>query len=113
MDPLFHALASPRRREILRIVWPGERSAGEIHAQFPGVTFSAISQHLRVLEQGGLVGKRSEGRTRYYCARKDKLGPFRQWLEQSWKGALYQLKIRAEMEEARRGPQPQKQRRKK
>ena len=45
-------------------------------------------------------------------ARKDELGPFRAWLESTWDGALYRLKLRAELEEARRGPRPRERRRK-
>src|SRR5262245_13701292 len=49
MQALLHALATPRRREILRLVWDAERPAGEIHAALGDVTFGAVSQHLRVL----------------------------------------------------------------
>jgi DNA-binding transcriptional ArsR family regulator len=104
-------LASPRRREILRLVWAAERRAGDIHRAMPEVTFGAVSQHLRVLGQAGLIAARQEGRCRYYSARKQELGPLRDWLESMWSDALFRLRIRAEMEDARRGPRPASRRR--
>ncbi len=106
MDGIIGALSTPRRREILRLVWREERSAGDIHRALPDVTFGAVSQHLRVLETAGLIAGRRHGRRRFYSARPDRLGPFREWLESSWDGALYRLRLRAELEEARRGPSP-------
>jgi DNA-binding transcriptional ArsR family regulator len=104
----FGALGTPRRREILRLVWREERSAGEIHRALSDVTFGAVSQHLRVLEAAGLVAFRRQGRQRFYRARPERLGPLREWLETMWDSALYGLKLRAELEEARRGPQPRR-----
>ena len=108
MDRLLHALAAPRRREILRFVGRRERSAGEIHRALGGVTFGAVSQHLGVLEQAGLVCARREGRSRYYVARREALEPLRQWLAEMWGDALEQLKQLAEAEAGRhstlRGP---------
>jgi DNA-binding transcriptional ArsR family regulator len=109
----IEALGGPRRREILRLVWREERSAGDLHRALGDVTFGAVSQHLRILADSGLVVRRREGRQRFYRARKEALGPLREWLETMWDDALYRLKIRAEMEEARRGPAPQKRRRRK
>src|SRR5262249_28927252 len=102
------ALAAPRRREILRLVWDGERSAGTIHAALGDVTFGAVSQHLRRLQQAGLVRVRVDGRRRLYQADKQMLAPLRKWLEEMWDDALYALKLRAELEEARRGPRPRR-----
>jgi DNA-binding transcriptional ArsR family regulator len=104
---LLRAIQTPRRREILHLVWNGERSAGDIHRAFGDVTFGAVSQHLRVLEEAGLVTKRSQGRNRYYRARKRELGPLRAWLESQWDSALSRLQLEAELEAARRGPRPQ------
>ena len=98
------ALGTPRRREILRLVWKDERSAGFLHGALPDVTFGAVSQHLRVLKDAGLVACRAEGRKRFYRARRRALGPFRSALEAQWAGALDRLKMLAELEEARRGP---------
>jgi DNA-binding transcriptional ArsR family regulator len=95
----------------LRLVWNGERTAGEIHRALGDVTFGAVSQHLARLQSAGLVVRRADGKQRFYRARKQSLGPLRRWLEQMWSDALYELKWRAELEEARRGPRPQRRRR--
>jgi DNA-binding transcriptional ArsR family regulator len=105
-ETLLAALGTPRRREILRLVWDEERSAGEIHRTLADVSFAAVSQHLRVLEGAGLLERRPQGRHRFYRARPDRLGPFREWLQSMWEEALYRLKLRAELEQARRGPRP-------
>lgn len=104
MNATLAALATPRRREILRLVWADEKSAGTIHGALPDVTFGAVSQHLRILLDAGLVSRRSEGRRRLYRARRHALGPFRGPLEAQWARALDRLKLLAELEEARRGP---------
>jgi len=108
---VLQTLGTPRRREILRLVWEGERSAGEIHRALGDVTFGAVSQHLRRLEEASLLRSRREGRHRFYAARKDDLGPLAQWLESMWDDALYRLKLRAELDESRRGPRPGRRRR--
>jgi DNA-binding transcriptional ArsR family regulator len=102
----LEAVAAPRRREILRLVWKRERSAGEIAREMPEVTFGAVSQHLRVLSSAGLVSVRPEGRSRYYTANKSALGPLRNALETMWDDSLDRLKTRAELEDSRRGPKP-------
>ena len=99
MAAVFEALAAPRRREILRLVWDRERSAGDIHRAVPDVTFGAVSQHLGVLEAAGLVARREEGRFRYYAARRRELGHLGKWLESMWDEALADLKRHAESEE--------------
>jgi DNA-binding transcriptional ArsR family regulator len=111
VDDLLMALQAPRRREILRIVRCEERSAGEIHRALGDVTFGAVSQHLGVLEQAGLVCARREGRGRYYVARREALEPLRQWLDEMWRGALDRLKRLAEAEAGRHGA-PRSRRRK-
>lgn len=105
------AVASPRRREILRLVWSAERQAGEIHAALADVTFGAISLQLRTLADAGLVEVRADGRYRYYRARRDVLEPVRETLESLWTDALARLKLHAELEHARRGPRPRRSRR--
>src|SRR5262245_57024040 len=104
MSLVLDAIATPRRREILRLVWTRELPAGEVHRAMPDVSFGAISQHLRVLEGAGLVTARREGRHRYYAARPENLGELKAWLEHMWSDALHRLKVRAEIEHARRGP---------
>ena len=105
-DPAIATLASARRREILRLAWRRERSAGEIHRALGDVTFGAVSQQLAALTAAGLVEVRKEGRNRFYRALPDRLGPIREMLEQLWDDALYRLKLAAELEEGRRGPEP-------
>ena len=104
-------VASPRRREILRLVWGQERAAGDIHRALADVTFGAVSQHLCALAASGLLEVRVEGRRRFYRARREALGPIAAALEILWSDALYRLKVRAELEEARRGPPPHRRRR--
>ena len=99
MDAVLHALGAPRRREILRLLRRHERSAGEIHRALGDVTFGAVSQHLGVLEQAGLVSARREGRGRFYAARREGLQPLRDWLDEMWAEALERLKQAAEAEE--------------
>ena len=91
-------VAEPRRREILRLVWDRELAAGEIAARFD-VTFGAVSQHLRVLREAGLVEQRKEGRRRFYRARREALGPLAQALEAMWMDGLGELRRLAEEEE--------------
>ena len=106
----FPALASPRRCEILRLVWDQELAAGAIHEAMPDVTFGAVSLQLRTLAEAGLVAARHTGRHRYYRARREGLGPIARMLETMWGDALWRLKLAAELAETRRGPQPQKRR---
>lgn len=102
----FTALASPRRREILRLVWDGEKSAGAIHRAMPDVTFGAVSLQLRALLAAGLVESRADGRSRIYRARVAEFGIFAQMLERMWDDKLWTLKLAADLEESRRGPLP-------
>jgi DNA-binding transcriptional ArsR family regulator len=107
----LQAVASPRRREILRLVWDRERPAGEIAAEMPEVSFGAVSQHLKILEEAGLVRRRQAGRFRLYAADQGSLGPLASALEAMWADGLTRLKAKAEMEVARRGPRRRAQRR--
>jgi DNA-binding transcriptional ArsR family regulator len=104
------ALASPRRQEILRLVWSEERSAGEISAAMPDVSFGAVSLQLKTLAEAGLVQTRAEGRRRFYMARRTALGPMAAMLEHMWDDALWRLKLAAELEHSRRGPRPRRKR---
>ncbi len=99
MDAILHALAEPRRREALRLVWQHERAAGEIHALLADVTFGAVSQHLRVLREANLVSVRADGRRRLYTANRDAMGTLGTWLEEMWSVALDELKQLAEDEQ--------------
>jgi len=102
LSAVLRALNTPRRREILRLVWDEERSAGEIHRSFGDVTFGAVSQHLRVLREAGAVRVRRDGRKRLYRANHATLRPFRGYLEKMWARSLGDLKSLAESEERKR-----------
>jgi DNA-binding transcriptional ArsR family regulator len=106
-------LGSPRRREILRLVWNQERSAGDIHRSMPDVTFGAVSLHLRTLAETGLIEVRVDRQYRFYRARKEALGPVGAMLESMWDDALHRLKLAAELEQSRRGPRPRSKKNKK
>ena len=92
------ALADPRRQAILRLVRDVERPSGEIAAHFPDVTGPAISQHLRVLREAGLVAERRSGTKRLYRARPEGLRELRAWLRDFWGDALEDLKEAAEFD---------------
>ena len=109
---LLDTLASPRRREILRLVWNEERSAGDIHRAMPDVTFGAVSLQLKSLVEAGIVEARTESRNRFYRARREALGPMAEVLESMWDDALWKLKLAAELEETRRGPKARRRRKK-
>jgi DNA-binding transcriptional ArsR family regulator len=95
------ALAEPRRRQILALVRDRELAAGEIAANFD-VTRSAISQHVGVLKQAGLVTERREGTKRLYRARLEGLADLRDFLDEFWSERLDVLTREAEREERRR-----------
>lgn len=99
-DAAIKAVASPRRREILRLVWDRERSSGEIASHFD-ISWPAISQNLRVLERTGLVHARRSGTTRYYRAVRARLGPLEAVLRRMWEADLDRLAQLAEDEERR------------
>jgi DNA-binding transcriptional ArsR family regulator len=107
------AIASPRRREILRLVWREELSAGDIARAMPDVTFGAVSLQLRSLAAAGLVELRADKQQRFYRARRKALGPVGAMLERMWGDALWKLKLVAELEQTRRGPKPRRKRRQK
>ena len=95
-------IAEPRRRELLRLCWHAERSAGELAGAFD-VTFGAVSQHLKVLRDAGLVTVRQEGTRRFYRADRVALGPLADYLESLWGGQLDRLAALAEAAEADSG----------
>ena len=99
-NALLRAVAAPRRQAILRLVWRQERTAGDIAAAMPEVTFSAVSQHLRVLHQAGALTQRRDGKHRLYLVRHDRLGPLATFLEAQWHTDLERLKTLAEAQEA-------------
>lgn len=101
MDAALRALAEPRRREILDLVRTRERSAGDIATYFD-VSRPAISQHLGVLQDAGLVSVRRDGNRRWYRSRPEGMAELREYLEGFWSIHLATLKDEAEQEERRR-----------
>lgn len=96
MDPrALSAVASDRRRDILRLLWQTERSAGDLAAQFD-ISWPAVSQHLGILKDAGLIREKREGRNRYYTADANTLGPLRAVLTQMWTSDLERLAELAE-----------------
>ena len=101
MEAALKAIAEPRRRAILSLVRDGELSAGEIASQFE-VTRPAVSQHLNVLKEAGLVSERRNGTRRLYRARPEGLVELRDFLEGFWDVRLEALKREAEKEERKK-----------
>ncbi len=101
MEAALRAIAEPRRRHILRLVRDGELSAGEIASHFD-VTRPAISQHLGVLKEAGLVEERRNGTQRLYRARPQGLADLKEFLDEFWGDRLAALKREAEREERRK-----------
>jgi DNA-binding transcriptional ArsR family regulator len=88
---VFRALAEPRRREILRLVAGSELTAGEIAGAFD-VSRPAISQHIAVLKDAGLITERRVGTKRLYRAQPGRLPEIRAYLDDLWGGALARAK---------------------
>src|SRR5262245_50030046 len=86
-DEILRALAEPRRRAILRLVARDELAAGEIAAAFD-VTRTAVSQHLTVLKNAGLLAERRDGTRRLYHARPEGLAGLRRFLDEMWASSL-------------------------
>ncbi|HEX5722095.1 MAG TPA: metalloregulator ArsR/SmtB family transcription factor [Acidimicrobiia bacterium] len=89
------ALADPTRRSVFERLAGGDRSVGEIAAELP-VSRPAVSQHLRVLKEAGLIGERQVGTRRYYSLRRDGLVELRDYVEGFWEEALASFKRTAE-----------------
>lgn len=87
MDEALRAIAEPRRRAILRLVSSQELAAGEIAAHFE-VTRPAVSQHLTVLRDAGLVAERRVGTRRLYRARPEGLAELQDFLADMWSQSL-------------------------
>jgi len=87
MDEALRALAEPRRRAILRLVAHSELAAGEIAGYFE-VTRTAVSQHLTVLKNAGLLTERKVATRRLYHARPEGLAGLLQFLDQMWASSL-------------------------
>jgi DNA-binding transcriptional ArsR family regulator len=103
MDAALKALAEPRRREILRLVWTEELPAAEIAARFDDVTRPAVSQHLGVLREAELIIERRDGTRRFYRANQAEMVRLRQYLDEYWTGSLQRLQSLAESAERAKG----------
>jgi DNA-binding transcriptional ArsR family regulator len=101
VEAALKAIAAPRRRQILKLVRDDELSAGEIASNFD-VTRPAVSQHLNVLKEAGLVSERRNGTRRLYRARPEGLAELRDFLEEFWDVRLEVLKREAEKEERKK-----------
>jgi DNA-binding transcriptional ArsR family regulator len=91
------ALGDPTRRAIYEQLRSGSRSVGEIAAELP-VSRPAVSQHLRVLKEAGLVTERRNGTRRLYRLDPDGLGELRRYVEDFWTDALAAFRAEAERE---------------
>jgi DNA-binding transcriptional ArsR family regulator len=95
MDAVLAAIAEPNRRAILQLVSQREMPAGEIAAQFD-VTRPAVSQHLTILKDLGLLVERRDGTRRLYRLRPEALAELREFLTELWPDALQRFKAAAE-----------------
>jgi DNA-binding transcriptional ArsR family regulator len=99
-DAALRALAEPRRREMLQLVRDEPRSVGEIAEHFE-ITQQAVSQHLQVLREAGLVDVRKEGQRRLYLIRPEGLATVEAFITQLWPAGLERLKHAVEGEHGR------------
>lgn len=99
---VFHAIADPTRRQLLRLLAEQELPVTDITGHF-AMTRTAVSKHLQVLSQAGLVRKHRVGRETRYALRPDPLIELKQWLsyyERFWDNKMAALKYYVEAEEA-------------
>jgi DNA-binding transcriptional ArsR family regulator len=92
---VFAALASPARREVLRILLDGPRTAGELAAHFD-MRRPSVSEHLKVLRDAGLVSERKVGRQRHYQLEEEPFAEIREWLhpyELFWRDRMKALRL--------------------
>lgn len=99
-DATLRALAEPQRRRILALVRDQERPAGEIADHFD-ITPQAISQHLRILKDAGLLNERREGTRRLYALRPEAIDDVRAFLDDLWPASLDRLKAVVEADKRR------------
>jgi DNA-binding transcriptional ArsR family regulator len=99
VDVALKALAEPRRREILRLVWTRELPATEIAARFDDVTRPAVSQHLKMLREAELIDERREGTRRLYRVNQAEMAKLRDFLDEYWASGLDRLRDVAEAAE--------------
>lgn len=100
IDDSLRAVADPTRRAILRLVHSDAMPAGRIAEHFPAISRPAVSQHLRVLADAGLVDVRPEGNRRLYRWRREGFRGAAAFVEEMWSDSLARLKAAAEREES-------------
>jgi DNA-binding transcriptional ArsR family regulator len=100
VEEVLKALAEPRRQQILRLVRATPRSVGEIAEQVD-ITQQAVSQHLQVLKDAGLVAVRQDGTRRLYAIRPDGLASLDRFLAELWPAGLQRLKAAVEADAPR------------
>ena len=93
------ALADPSRRAIVEALRAGPRAVGELAADLP-ISRPAVSQHLKVLKDAGLVTDRADGTRRIYTVDQEGLGMLRAYLDQFWSRSLASFKAAAEQEDS-------------
>lgn len=106
MDAALKALAEPRRRAILKLVWSQELPATAIADRFPDVSRPAVSQHLRVLKDADLLVERRDGTRRLYLANPRTMDDLRAFLDEYWTTGLDRLRDVAEAAEAAKRTAP-------
>jgi DNA-binding transcriptional ArsR family regulator len=102
MDTLLRPLADEKRCEIVRLVWSEELPASSIASHFPEVSRSAVSQHLGILRNAGLLRERREGTRRLYRADQAEVARIRAFIDSFWTGGLERLRDLAEASERER-----------
>jgi DNA-binding transcriptional ArsR family regulator len=101
IEKVIHAIAEPRRREILNLVRDKELTSSAIASNFK-ISAPAISQHLKVLEESGVVVVRRAGTKRYYSIRREGFSEIKNYIDRFWDDSLLLLKEAAEEEERRK-----------
>jgi DNA-binding transcriptional ArsR family regulator len=101
LEKVIHAIAEPRRREILNLVRDKELTSSAIASHFE-ISAPAISQHLKVLEESGVVVVRRAGTKRYYSIRREGFSEIKHYIDRFWDDSLLLLKEAAEEEERRK-----------
>jgi DNA-binding transcriptional ArsR family regulator len=109
-DTVLAALADPTRRRVFERLRSGPKAVIEI-AHGMAVSRPAVSQHLKVLKQAGLVREQRDGARRIYAIDPDGLGPLRRWLDQLWDNALDAFRAAVEAEAASRPKRTKRPRR--
>jgi DNA-binding transcriptional ArsR family regulator len=100
IEKTIHALTEPRRRDILYLVRNGELTSSAIASHFD-ISAPAVSLHLKVLEESGLVVVRRDGTKRFYRKRREGFQELKEYIDRFWDDSLQRLKEAAEDEERR------------